>query len=102
MSVKQETPKPQTPQPQHLLDFARLWVAIRRGRRLWLAFAMLGFIAGGALTVVMPPQPTAVVRILVVHEEDGPADGGNLIRTDVALMTTTRVASAALEKLKLA
>ncbi|HEX6357317.1 Wzz/FepE/Etk N-terminal domain-containing protein [Actinophytocola sp.] len=88
--------------PQHLLDFARLWVAIRRGRRVWLAFAMLGLLGGGALTVLMPPAPTAVTRILVVHEQDGPSDGGMLIRTDVALMTTTRIAAQALDKLGLA
>lgn len=87
--------------PQHLLDFARLWVAIRRGRRLWLAFALLGMIGGGALTILMPPTPTAVTRILVVHEQDGPSDGGMLIRTDATLMATTRVAAAALEKLGL-
>ena len=87
--------------PQHLLDFARLWVAIRRGRRLWLAFALLGMLGGGALTILMPPTPTAVTRILVVHEQDGPSDGGMLIRTDATLMATTRVAAAALEKLGL-
>ncbi len=85
--------------PQHLLDFARLWVGIRRKRRVWLAFGLLGFIAGGLLAVLMPPAPTAVTRILVVHEEDGPADGGSAIRTDVALMTTARLAAAALDKL---
>jgi hypothetical protein len=90
-----------TPQggPQHLLDFARLWVAIRRGRRVWLTFAVLGVVAGGALAILMPPPPTAVTRILVVHEQDQPSDGGSLIRTDVALMATTRIAAAALEEL---
>jgi capsular polysaccharide biosynthesis protein len=88
--------------PQHLLDFTRLWTAIRRGRRLWLSFALLGFLAGGLLTVLMPPTPTAVTRILVVHEQDGPSDGGSLIRTDVALMSTTRIAADALERLKVA
>lgn len=92
------TTKPEA--PQSLLDFARLWVAIRRGRRLWLTFAMIGLLGGGALTVLMPPAPTAVVRVLVVHEEDGPADGGSLIRTDVALMTTTRLAGKALAALE--
>jgi capsular polysaccharide biosynthesis protein len=87
--------------PQHLLDFARLWVAIRRGRRLWVVFALLGMLAGGAVTILMPPAPTAVVRLLVVHEEDSPSDGGMLIRTDVTLMMTTRIAAAALEDLRL-
>jgi capsular polysaccharide biosynthesis protein len=85
--------------PQHLLDFSRLWVAIRRRRRTWLAFAVLGMIGGGLLTVLMPPTPTAVVRILVVHEQDGPSDGGSLIRTDVALLDTTRIAAVALKAL---
>jgi capsular polysaccharide biosynthesis protein len=87
--------------PQHLLDFARLWVAVRRGRRLWVLFALVGLLAGGALTILMPPAPTAVVRILVVHEEDSPSDGGMLIRTDVTLMMTTRIAAVALEDLGL-
>lgn len=88
--------------PQHLLDFSRLWVAIRRGRRVWLTFGVLGMLAGGALAVLMPPPPIAVTRILVVHEQDGPSDGGSLIRTDVALMMTTRIAAEALEKLGVA
>lgn len=94
------TPTPKPDAPQHLLDFTRLWVAIRRGKRLWLTFALLGLLGGGALTIVRPPEPTAVVRVLVVHEGDGPADGGSLIRTDVALMTTTRIAGKALEAIK--
>ena len=88
--------------PQHLLDFSRLWTAIRRKRRMWIGFALLGFLAGGLLTVLMPPTPSAVTRILVVHEQDGPSDGGSLIRTDVTLMGTTRIASDALKRLKLA
>jgi capsular polysaccharide biosynthesis protein len=85
--------------PQHLLDFARLWAGIRRRRRLWVAFGLVGFIAGGMLAVLMPPPPSAVTRVLVVHEEDAPSDGGSLIRTDIALMTTTRIAAAALKQL---
>lgn len=87
--------------PQNLLDFARLWTAIRRKRRMWLGFALFGFLAGGVLTVFMPPTPSAVTRILVVHEQDGPSDGGSLIRTDVALMSTSRIAADAVERLKL-
>jgi capsular polysaccharide biosynthesis protein len=98
--VTTEVTPPGTAQgPQHLLDFARLWVGIRRKRRLWLTFGLLGLIAGGLFAVLMPPPPTAVVRILVVHEDDSPAAGGSLILTDVALMTTTKTAGAALEKL---
>ncbi|GAB1508229.1 Wzz/FepE/Etk N-terminal domain-containing protein [Actinophytocola sp. KF-1] len=91
----------QSTTPQHLLDFSRLWTAIRRRRRMWIGFALLGFLAGGLLTVFMPPTPSAVTRILVVHEQDGPSDGGSLIRTDVALMSTTRIAADAVKRLKL-
>jgi len=83
--------------PQHLLDFARLWVAVRRRRRMWLTFGVLGMICGGLVAVLMPTAPTAVTRILVVHEGDGPSDGGGLILTDVALMDTTKIAAAALK-----
>jgi capsular polysaccharide biosynthesis protein len=96
------TTKTEDPQPQHLLDLTRLWTAVRRGRRLWLTFALLGFLGGGVLTVLVPPSPTALVRILVVHEQDGPADSGSLIRTDVSLMMTSRIAGKAVEKLKIA
>lgn len=95
------THAPQKQGPQNLLDFARLWTAIRRKRRMWLGFALLGFLAGGVLTVFMPPTPSAVTRILVVHEQDGPSDGGSLIRTDVALMSTSRIAADAVKELKL-
>lgn len=87
------------PGPQHLIDLRKLWVAIRRRRRMWLSFGVLGMLAGGLLALVLPPTPTAVTRILVVHEQDGPSDGGSLIRTDVTLMQTTRIADAALKKL---
>jgi capsular polysaccharide biosynthesis protein len=85
--------------PQHLLDLNKLWVAIRRKRRLWTTFALLGMVGGALFTVLAPPSPTAVTRILVVHEGDGPSDGGSLINTDVAIIGTTRIASAALKRI---
>lgn len=87
---------------QPLVDLQRLVVAIRRKRRFVLTFALVGLLAGMALTVLAPAKPTAVTRLLVVHEQDQPTDGGTLIRTDVALLETTRVAGAALEMLGIA
>ncbi|GAB3453096.1 Wzz/FepE/Etk N-terminal domain-containing protein [Actinophytocola sediminis] len=84
---------------QPLLDLGRLFVAIRRGRRLWLACALLGLIGGVLVAVLLPAPPTAVTRILVTHEQDQPSDTGSLIRTDAALVATTRIASAALTEL---
>jgi hypothetical protein len=62
--------------------------------------ALLGLLVGAAVAVVLPPPPTAVTKVLVAHQEDQPNDPGTLIRTDVALLTTTRIASKALQSLK--
>jgi hypothetical protein len=61
--------------------------------------ALLGLLAGAALAVVLPTPPTAVTKLLVVHQEDQPNDSGTLIKTDVTLLQTTRVAAAALKAL---
>lgn len=82
-----------------LLDLQRLVVSIRRRRRTWLAFGLLGLILGGLTALLMPPRPTAVARLLIVHEQDQPTDGGSLMRTDIAVMQTTRMAGLALEQL---
>lgn len=92
-------PADTAPAPQPLLDFARLGVAIRGRRRMWVSFALLGMIGGGLVSVLLPTPPAAVTRILVAHEQDQPTDGGSLIRTDAALITTTKIAAAALEEL---
>ncbi|MDH6547246.1 capsular polysaccharide biosynthesis protein [Streptomyces sp. SAI-208] len=83
-----------------LLDLQALVVAVRRRRRLWCAMAVLGFSAGAAVAVLMPPPPSATTKVLVAHAEDQPNDTGTLIRTDVALLHTTRIADAALKSLK--
>lgn len=89
-----------TPQPAPLLDLQALVVAVRRRRRLWSAAALLGLLGGGAVAVLMPPPPTAVTEVLVAHEQDQPNDPGTLIRTDAALLHTTRIAEQALKALK--
>ncbi|MGW1726810.1 Wzz/FepE/Etk N-terminal domain-containing protein [Streptomyces sp. NPDC002306] len=82
-----------------LLDLQALVVAVRRRRRLWYAMALLGLLVGAALAVLLPPPPTAVTKVLVAHQEDQPNDPGTLIRTDVALLQTTRIADTALRSL---
>ncbi|MEV5976368.1 Wzz/FepE/Etk N-terminal domain-containing protein [Streptomyces sp. NPDC052114] len=82
-----------------LLDLQALVVAVRRRRRLWASLALLGLLAGAAMAVLMPPPPTAVTKVLVAHQEDQPNDTGTLIRTDVELLGTTRIAGQALESL---
>ncbi|MEV7002983.1 Wzz/FepE/Etk N-terminal domain-containing protein [Streptomyces sp. NPDC093982] len=83
-----------------LLDLQSLVVAVCRRRRLWCSMALLGLLVGAALAVLMPPPPTAVTKVLVAHQEDQPNDPGTLIRTDVALLQTTRIASRALQALE--
>lgn len=82
-----------------LLDLQALVVAVRRRRRLWSSLALLGMLAGAVLAIALPPAPTAVTKVLVAHPEDQPNDTGTLIRTDVALLGTTQIASKALESL---
>lgn len=88
-----------TENPQPLLDMQRVLVAIRRRRRLWLSAAIVGLIAGAFLAVLVPTPPSAVTRLLVLHAEDQPNDSGTLIKTDVAVLETTRIAGAALQSL---
>jgi capsular polysaccharide biosynthesis protein len=82
-----------------LLDLQRLFVAIRRRKRLWLATGLLGLIAGALVAVVLPAPPTAVTKVIVVHQDDSPTDSGTLMRTDVAVLSTTRIAEGALKRL---
>ncbi|KUN88786.1 Wzz/FepE/Etk N-terminal domain-containing protein [Streptomyces griseoruber] len=83
-----------------LLDLQALVAAVRRRRRLWCSLALLGLLVGAAVAFLLPQPPTAVTKVLVAHEEDQPNDPGTLIRTDVALLQTTRIADKALKSLK--
>ncbi|MFD9824589.1 Wzz/FepE/Etk N-terminal domain-containing protein, partial [Streptomyces violascens] len=83
-----------------LLDLHALVVAVRRRRRLWASMALLGLLVGAAIAVLLPPPPSAVTKVLVAHQADQPNDPGTLIRTDVALLGTTRIADKALQALK--
>lgn len=91
------TSQPQAAAP--LLDLHALVAAVRRRRRLWSSLALLGLLAGAAVAVVLPPAPTAVTKVLVAHQQDQPNDTGTLIRTDVELLGTTRIAGQALRSL---
>ncbi|WP_210575439.1 Wzz/FepE/Etk N-terminal domain-containing protein [Streptomyces sp. GESEQ-4] len=82
-----------------LFDLQGLVVAVRRRRRLWCSLALLGLLLGAAVAVLLPAPPTAVTTVLVAHQDDQPNDPGTLIRTDVELLQTTRVADQALKSL---
>jgi gas vesicle protein len=83
-----------------LFDLQALVVAVRRRRRLWCAMALLGLLVGAAVAIVLPPPPSAVTKVLVAHAEDQPNDTGTLMRTDVQVLGTTRIAELALKSLK--
>ncbi|MEU3249820.1 Wzz/FepE/Etk N-terminal domain-containing protein [Streptomyces sp. NPDC006997] len=97
MTTTGTTSEPTSATP--LLDLHGLVVSVRRRRRLWASVALLGLLVGMAVAVLLPPAPTAVTKVLVAHQEDQPNDPGTLIRTDVALLHTTRIADAALRSL---
>ncbi|MFI0962759.1 Wzz/FepE/Etk N-terminal domain-containing protein [Streptomyces sp. NPDC021080] len=82
-----------------LVDLQALVVAVRRRRRFWCSAGLLGLLVGTAVAILMPAPPTAVTKVLVAHQEDQPNDPGTLIRTDVALLQTTRIADQALKSL---
>ncbi|MGW1950628.1 Wzz/FepE/Etk N-terminal domain-containing protein, partial [Streptomyces sp. NPDC001940] len=84
----------------HLLDLQALVVAVRRRRRLWCSLALVGLLIGAAVAVLRPPAPAAATKVLVAHQADQPNDTGTLIRTDVELLRTTRIADKALQSLK--
>lgn len=94
------TPSPTAVGAAPLVDLQRLFVAIRRRKRFWLATALLGLIAGAAVGFVLPAPPTAVAKVIVVHQDDSPTDSGTLMRTDVAVLQTTQIAEGALKKLR--
>lgn len=85
------------PTPPPLLDLHNLMAGIRWRRRLWVSIAALGLLAGAVLAVLAPPAPTAVARLLIAHETEG--SGTGQMETDVALLETTRIAAAALDRL---
>lgn len=98
-SSKRDSATANEPTPEPLIDLQRLLASIRRRRRMWLSLTMIGLLAGMALAVVAPSPPTAVTRLLIVHENDQPSDGGSLMQTDIALLETTKIAGAALRRL---
>ncbi|MEV8316695.1 Wzz/FepE/Etk N-terminal domain-containing protein [Streptomyces sp. NPDC059900] len=83
-----------------LLNLHALVVSVRRRRRLWCTLALVGLLLGGALAVLRPPAPAATAKVLVAHQDDQPNDTGTLIRTDVEVLQTTRIADKALKALK--
>lgn len=82
-----------------LVSLAFLKSALRRGRRVWAATAILGILIGAGLYVEFPPAATATVSVLLT---DNPAqDPAVEIETDAALAQSTTVAGAVVTQLGL-
>jgi uncharacterized protein involved in exopolysaccharide biosynthesis len=94
------TGKDSTSMAEPLLDLEHLVAGIRWRRHVWTSFALVGLFAGVLLSVVFPPRPTAVTRVLVAHADDQQADRSVLMATDLALCQTSGVAAAALKQIK--
>jgi hypothetical protein len=88
-----------TSMAQPLLDLERLIAGIRWRRRTWMSLALLGLFAGVLLTILFPPPPTAVARLLVVRADAEASAQSSLMETDVALCQTSQVAAAALKQI---
>lgn len=93
------TPTSTSSTPEPLLDLQRLVAGLRWRRRVWVSIALLGLLAGALLAVLAPPPPTAVVRLLIVHENDQESISASLMETDIAVLETTQIAAAALERI---
>ena len=85
--------------PAPLLDLHQLVAGIRWRRRTWVSVGLLGLLAGALLAVLVPPPPTAVARLLIVHENDQESVSESLMETDLAVLETTQIAAAALERI---
>jgi hypothetical protein len=89
------------PDSHPLLDLQGLVAGIRWHRRLWQSLALLGFVTGALLVVLFPTPPTAVARVLVIHEER--ASSGDMeaddMATVLALLDTAPIAAAAIQRL---
>ncbi|MBA2696981.1 MAG: polysaccharide biosynthesis protein, partial [Actinobacteria bacterium] len=85
--------------PAPLLDLQQLVAGIRWRRRTWVSVGLLGLLAGALLAVLVPPPPTAVARLLIVHENDEESVSESLMETDLAVLETTQIAAAALERI---
>lgn len=82
-----------------LLDLRGLAAGILWRRRLWCSVALLGVLAGALATLLLPPAPTAVTRVLIVREDET-NNREILMATDVALFDTAATAAAALDELQ--
>jgi capsular polysaccharide biosynthesis protein len=82
-----------------LISLSFITAAIRRGKRVWLASAVVGLLLGCGLYVKFPPAYQAVTSVLIVNNPD--EDATSAIATDIELAQTRAVAARAVKALGL-
>ena len=82
-----------------LIDLDGFAAGVRWRRRVWTTLAVVGLLLGVAAATVLPSRASASADIFVIHENEGESNGPAQMKTDLALLETTTVATDALEKL---
>lgn len=82
-----------------LISVGFIGTALRRGRRVWCAFAIAGLLIGSGLYVKSPPSYKATVSVLL--GEDPNQDPAIEVQTDIALAQSDAVAKGAIRQLGL-
>lgn len=94
---------PETPQPYNIAgsftSLGFIWSAIRRSRRLWIAWAVLGLIIGLGMYVLFPISYAANVSVLV--KPDPGVDAISAMQTQVQVVHSESVASRTVKSLGL-
>jgi capsular polysaccharide biosynthesis protein len=80
-----------------LLSVPFLLRALRRRWKVWAITGVAGILIGAAISVAVPPQPSAMTTILLSHPSG--TDPNRAMATDVALIMTSPVAANALGRL---
>jgi capsular polysaccharide biosynthesis protein len=82
-----------------LVSLGFLKSALRRGRKVWLALTVIGFVIGCGLYVEFPPAFHATTTVVLVDSPN--QDPAQEVQTDVALAGSTTVAANVIKQLGL-
>src|SRR3954454_6455474 len=83
-----------------LFDFRGLAAGIRWRRRLWAGLAVVGLLLGVGVATALPNRATATTQVFVIHGSEGSGDVQSVMKTDLALLQTSTVAAAAVDRLR--
>jgi Capsular polysaccharide biosynthesis protein len=93
-----EAPTAEVVRLEPLIDLGGLVAGVRWRRRMWAIGALAGLLLGAVAAILFPGGTTASTRVYVV--QIGEADSGEAaMKTSIAVLRSTAVASAALQRL---